>query len=119
MVEDWVRDLGRYLSYLVDDKFEEYAYDIIDSIAKARTAEEILEGIYRALRLSPKLEKKAEEIEKETGNRCYFRKPSPNHIESLENYLQSIAEDPKKLRSFALSLSIWAFANWNHCGGEK
>lgn len=113
MVEDWVREVGRYLSYLVDDKFEEYAYDIIDSIAKARTAEEILEGIYRALRLSPKLEKKAEE------NKCHFEKLSPNHVESLENYLQSIAEDPKKLRNFALSLSIWAFANWNHCGGEK
>lgn len=113
MVEDWVRDFGRYLSYLVDDKFEEYAYDIIDSIAKARTTEEILEGIYRALRLSPKLEKKAKE------NNCRFEKPSPNQVESLEKYLQSIAEDPKKLRNFALSLSIWAFANWNHCGGEK
>lgn len=114
-----MKDIGKYLSYLVDDKFEEYAYDIIDSIAKARTSEEILEGIYRALRLSPKLERKAEEIEKETGKRCHFKKPSPSQIESLENYLQSIMDDPKKIRNFALSLSIWAFADWNHCGGEK
>ncbi|MDW7989958.1 MAG: hypothetical protein RMH75_04765 [Archaeoglobaceae archaeon] len=119
MVEEWVRDLGRYLSYLVDDNFEEYAYDIVDSIAKARTSEEILEGIYRALRLSPKLEKKVEEIEKKTGKKCYFKKPTPRQIEFLESYLQSVVNDPKKLRNFALSLSIWAFANWNHCGGEK
>ncbi|MEM4616255.1 MAG: hypothetical protein QXY19_04540 [Archaeoglobaceae archaeon] len=64
MVEEWVREFGRYLSYLVDDKFEEYAYDVVDSIAKARTAEEILEGVYRALRLSPKLEKKPKKLKK-------------------------------------------------------
>lgn len=113
MAEEWVREIGRYLSYLVDDNFQEYAYDILDGIAKARTVEEILDGIYKALRLSPKLEKKALE------NRCRFKNLTHKDIENLERYLESIAGDSTKIRNFALKISIWALASWNHCGGER
>ncbi len=111
-MEDWIRNIGRYLSYLVDDNFEEYAYDIVDGIAKARTKEELLENVYKALRLAPKLEKKARE------KRCNFRKPSPMDIEALENEVEKLSDKPKELRALALKLALWAFAYWNHCPKE-
>ncbi|WP_238516189.1 hypothetical protein [Thermococcus gammatolerans] len=107
-MEEWIRNIGRYLSYLVDENFGEYAYDIVDGIAKARTGEELLENVYKALRLAPKLEKKAEK-------KCNFRKPSPADIEALEREVESVSNDPHKLRRLALKLALWAFAYWNHC----
>jgi len=115
-MEGWIQNIGKYLSYLVDENFEEYAYDIVDGIAKARTGEELLENVYKALRLAPKLEKKA----KEKG--CNFWKPSPTDIEALEREVESVSNDPRKLRRLALKLALWAFAYWNHCpnkGQEK
>ncbi|NJE01777.1 hypothetical protein [Thermococcus sp. JdF3] len=111
-MEDWIKNIGRYLSYLVDDAFGEYAYDIVDGIAKARTGEELLEGVYKALRLAPKLEKKAHE------NGCTFWKPSEKDIEALEDRVESLANSPKELRRLALKLALWAFAYWNHCPKE-
>ncbi|AEC52736.1 hypothetical protein PNA2_1821 [Pyrococcus sp. NA2] len=119
-MEDWIRNIGEYLSYLVDETFEEYAYDIVDSIAKARTPEELLEGVYKALRLAPKLQKKAEE------KGCIFVKPSPRDLEAFENAVNGLS-NPKDLRKLAVSLALWAFAYWNHCpkkekeieGGEE
>lgn len=108
-MEEWIRNIGRYLSYLVDENFGEYAYDIVDGIAKARTGEELLENVYKALRLAPKLEKKA----REKG--CTFQKPSPKDIQTLEDGIEAISSDPKKLRRLALKLALWAFAYWNHC----
>ncbi|AMM53712.1 hypothetical protein [Pyrococcus kukulkanii] len=108
-MEEWIRRIGEYLSYLIDEDLEEYAYDIIDSIAKARTPEEVLEGVYKALRLAPKLERKA----KEKG--CTFWKPLPRDIQALEGKIETISNDPKELRRLALKLALWAFADWKHC----
>ncbi|NJE30785.1 hypothetical protein E3E38_06985 [Thermococcus sp. 18S1] len=110
-MEDWIRNIGKYLSYLVDENFGEYAYDIVDGIAKARTGEELLENVYKALRLAPKLEKKARE-------RCIFWKPSPADIEALENEVERLSDKPKELRALALKLALWAFAYWDHCPKE-
>ncbi|WP_297068806.1 hypothetical protein [Thermococcus sp.] len=108
-----IKNIGQYLSYLVDDTFEEYAYDVVDSIAKARTPEELLEGVYKALRLAPKLQKKAE------AKDCPpVRKPSPEDIEALEREIENIS-NPRDLRRLAVSLALWAFADWNHCPKEK
>nr|7R21_A Chain A, Cas11a [Pyrococcus furiosus DSM 3638]7R21_C Chain C, Cas11a [Pyrococcus furiosus DSM 3638]7R21_D Chain D, Cas11a [Pyrococcus furiosus DSM 3638]7R21_E Chain E, Cas11a [Pyrococcus furiosus DSM 3638]7R21_F Chain F, Cas11a [Pyrococcus furiosus DSM 3638]7R21_G Chain G, Cas11a [Pyrococcus furiosus DSM 3638]7R21_H Chain H, Cas11a [Pyrococcus furiosus DSM 3638]7R2K_C Chain C, Cas11a [Pyrococcus furiosus DSM 3638]7R2K_E Chain E, Cas11a [Pyrococcus furiosus DSM 3638]7R2K_F Chain F, Cas11 len=105
----WIRNIGRYLSYLVDDTFEEYAYDVVDGIAKARTQEELLEGVYKALRLAPKLKKKAE------SKGCPPpRIPSPEDIEALEEKVEQLS-NPKDLRKLAVSLALWAFASWNNC----
>jgi len=115
-MDGWIRNVGKYLSYLVDENFEEYAYDIVDGIAKARTGEELLENVYKALRLAPKLEKKA----REKG--CAFWKPSPVDIEALENEVERLSDKPKELRALALKLALWAFAYWDHCpkkGREK
>ncbi|ASJ12051.1 hypothetical protein [Thermococcus thioreducens] len=121
-MDGWVKNIGRYLSYLVDENFEEYAYDIVDGIAKARTGEELLENVYKALRLAPKLERKA----REKG--CNFWKPSPADIEALEDEVKELSDKPRELRALALKLALWAFAYWNHCpnkgqgnsnGGEK
>jgi len=115
-MEVWIKNIGKYLSYLVDENFEEYAYDIVDGIAKARTGEELLENVYKALRLAPKLEKKASE------KGCAFWKPSPGDIEALENEVERLVDKPKELRALALKLALWAFAYWNHCpkkGQEK
>ncbi|WP_209476785.1 hypothetical protein [Thermococcus stetteri] len=109
-MEGWVRNIGEYLSYLVDENFGEYAYDIVDGIAKARTGEELLENVYKALRLAPKLEKKAR------GKECpHIRKPSPEDIEALENEVEKLSDKPKELRALALKLALWAFAYWVHC----
>ena len=108
-----VRNIGKYLSYLVDERFEEYAYDVVDSIAKARTPEELLEGVYKALRLAPKLQKKAE------AKGCSpIWKPSPDDIEALEKEVENIS-NPRDLRKLAVSLALWAFAYWNHCPKEE
>ncbi|WP_297499592.1 hypothetical protein [Thermococcus sp.] len=108
-----VRNMGKYLSYLVDERFEEYAYDVVDSIAKARTPEELLEGVYKALRLAPKLQKKAE------AKGCSpIWKPSPDDIEALEKEVENIS-NPRDLRKLAVSLALWAFAYWNHCPKEE
>ncbi|WP_285519652.1 hypothetical protein [Thermococcus nautili] len=108
-MEGWIRNVGKYLSYLVDENFGEYAYDIVDGIAKARTGEELLESVYKALRLAPKLEKKA----REKG--CTFWKPSPEDIGYLESEVERLSDDPKGLRALALKLALWAFAYWDHC----
>ena len=109
-MEEWIRNIGRYLSYLVDENFGEYAYDIVDGIAKARTGEELLENVYKALRLAPKLEKKA--LKEKCPN---IWKPSPSDIEALEREIESVSNDTRKLRRLALKLALWAFAYWNHC----
>ena len=112
-MESWIKNIGEYLSYLVDDKFKEYAYDIVDGIAKARTPEELLEGVYKALRLAPKLQKKAE------SEGCPpIWKPSPEDIEALENKIENLS-NPRDLRRLAVSLALWAFAYWNHCPKEE
>ncbi|WP_054839617.1 hypothetical protein [Thermococcus sp. JCM 11816] len=111
-MDEWVKNIGRYLSYLVDDEFEEYAYDIVDSIAKARTQEELLESVYKALRLAPKLKKKAD------SEGCFFQKPSPTDIEALEDRVEELS-NPKDLRKVAVSLALWAFAYWNHCPNKE
>ena len=119
-MDRWVMNLGKYLSYLVDETFEEYAYDIVDGIAKARTQEELLEGVYKALRLAPKLKKKADE------KGCTFWKPSPEDVEALEDAIDKLS-NPKDIRKLTISLALWAFAYWNHCknsgnktgGGEE
>lgn len=100
-----VENIGKYLSYLISDKFEEYAYDIIDSIAKARSKNELLEALYKGLRLSPKLKKKAEE----KNWSIYI--PTPDDIRKLEEELRN-ANDEKKIRLIGLSLALWAFADW-------
>jgi len=97
-----VENIGRYLSYLISDKFEEYAYDIIDSIAKARSKNELLEALYKGLRLSSKLKRKAKEP-------IYI--PTPDDIRKLEEELRN-ANDEKKIRQIGLSLALWAFADW-------
>ena len=112
-MEEWIQNIGKYLSYLVDENFQEYAYDIVDGIAKARTGEELLENVYKALRLAPKLEKKAKE------NGCNFWKPSPADIEALEREVEFVSNDSRKLRRLALKLALWAFAYWNHCPKER
>ncbi len=101
----YVENVGRYLSYLISDKFEEYAYDIIDGIAKARSKNELLEALYKGLRLLPKLKKKA----KEKNWSIYL--PTPNDIKKLEEELKS-TNDEKKIRQIGLSLALWAFADW-------
>ena len=112
---DWVESIGRYLSYLVDDKIEEYAYDIVDSIAKARNANELLEGIYRAERLKIKLKRKAE-----TEN-MYFWEISDRDTRELIRKLEEIGDDQKNVRKLALTLGVWAFAWYGdrrETGGE-
>ena len=49
--------LGKYLALLIN---EEYAYEIVDQIGKAKSIEEFADGIWRAMRLSKKLESKCE-----------------------------------------------------------
>jgi|GEM_PF-1933450 len=110
----WIKNIGKYLSYLVDETFQEYAYDIVDGIAKARTGEELLENVYKALRLAPKLEKKA--LKEKCPN---IWKPSPSDIEALEKEIESISDDPRKLRRLALKLALWAFAYWDHCPSKR
>ena len=100
-----VENIGKYLSYLISDRFEEYAFDIIDSIAKARSKNELLDALYKGLRLSPKLKKKAKE------NNWSIYLPTPDDIRKLEEELRN-ANDEKKIRQIGLSLALWAFADW-------
>jgi len=102
---EYIENIGKYLSYLISDKLEEYAYDIIDSIAKARSKNELLEALYRGLRLSSKLKKKAKE------NTWSIYIPTPDDIRKLEEELRN-ANDEKKIRQIGLSLALWAFADW-------
>ncbi|CAB3287757.1 conserved protein of unknown function [Methanocaldococcus lauensis] len=101
-LEVWIKNIGKYLSYLVSDKFGEHAYDIVDGIAKARNANELLEALYKGLRLSPKL-KKIENIEI----------PSPKDIENLEESLKNIGDNEKEVKKIGLSIALWAFADWD------
>ncbi len=96
-----MKNIGRYLSYLINDKFEEYAYDIVDGVAKARNTKELLEAIYKGLRLSPKLKKK--------GN---IKVPSPEDIKMLEETLRELRDNEKEVRKIGLSIALWAFADW-------
>jgi len=104
-MSDWIGNVGKYLSYLVSDKFEEYAYDIVDGIAKARNANELMESLYKGLRLVPKLRKKAEE----KGYQIYI--PSAQDIKALEEELESA--DEKKVRKIGLKLALLSLAYWD------
>ncbi|MEM2637619.1 MAG: hypothetical protein QXL15_04665 [Candidatus Korarchaeota archaeon] len=110
-MEEWIKNIGRYLSYLVDDTIEEYAYDIVDGIAKARSEEELLEGLYKALRLSSKIEKRCDE------ENYYFWKPSEKDVHELENALKNVSNQ-KEIRVIALRIATWAFAYWSHKKSE-
>jgi len=96
-----MKNIGKYLSYLVSDRFEEYAYDIVDGVAKARNANELLEALYKGLRLSPKLKKKGD-----------IDVPSPEDIKKLEETLKDIGDNEKEVRKIGLSIALWAFADW-------
>jgi len=115
-MSSWIENIGRYLSYLISDEFEEYAYDVVDGIAKARASNELLEAFYKGLRLRSKIEKKARE------KNCFIRIPSPADIREFESAVEEAEKKgEKEIRKLGLKLALWAFAYWGECkkGGEE
>ncbi len=106
-VEGWMESLARYLSYLIDDKFEEYAYDVIDGIAKARTTNELRESLVRGLRMKKKLERKAEEL----GIEVSF--PFAEDLKKFEEELERADEDGRRIRTIGLRLALLSLGRWD------
>ena len=105
-VEEWMESLARYLSYLVDDRFEEYAYDVIDGIAKARTTNELRESLVRGLRMRKKLERKAEELKLE------ILSPSAEDLKRFEEELERAEGDGRRIRALGLRLALLSLGRW-------
>ncbi len=93
--------IARYLCSLVDETLEENNYDIIDLIAKARSQEELIEGLYKALRQRGRIATKAEE------KKVKIWVPSQDDIET---FLNMIEEKKSQLRKIALSLGLLALS---------
>jgi len=94
-----VAALGRYLAILIE---EEYAYEIVDQIGKSKSPEEFIDGVWRAMRLSKKLE-----------SRCSKYSEIIPSSENVKRVLAFIEEDQRVLKFLSRYLGSLAFTTWN------
>ena len=100
-----VTNFGRYLALLIE---EEYAYEIIDQIGKAKNVEEFIDGVWKALRLAKKLESKCAE----------YSKLVPSN-ENVKQVLALVEKDQKALKFLSRYLGSLAFTTWNEVERAK
>ena len=87
-----VNIIARYLAAILE---EETAYDIIDEIGRAKSRDDFIEGLRKAMRLSKKIEDKFV--------------PSSGNIERV---VALIGEEEKNLKFLTRYLASLAFARW-------
>ncbi|ADC66008.1 conserved hypothetical protein [Ferroglobus placidus DSM 10642] len=100
-----VTAFGKYLALLIE---EEYAYEIIDQIGKAKNVEEFIDGIWKAMRLAKKLESKCAEYSKII--------PSNGNIKQV---LAFVERDQKALKFLSRYLGSLAFTTWSEIERAK
>lgn len=90
-----VKKIGKYLALLIN---EEYAYDIVDQIGKAKNMEDFADGLWRAMRLAKKFESE-------------YKNLIPTN-ENIKNVLNLIGEDNRNLKFLSRYLGSLAFSRW-------
>lgn len=94
-----VNVVARYLAAILE---EETAYDIIDEIGRAKTRDDFIEGLRKAMRLSKKIENKYVGIVPNSDN--------------IKGVVTLIGEKEGNLKFLTRYLASLAFAGW---GREK
>jgi len=94
-----VKVVAKYLAAILE---EETAYDIIDEIGRAKSEDEFIEGLRKAMRLSKKIEDKFV--------------PSSSNIERV---VALIGEGEKNLKFLTRYLASLAFARWGELDEMK
>lgn len=90
-----VNTVARYLAALLE---VETAYDIIDEIGRAKSKNEFLEGLRKAMRLSKKVENEYEDVV-----------PTSNNIEGV---ILLIGEKEENLKFLTRYIASMAFSKW-------
>lgn len=90
-----VNIVARYLAAILK---EETAYDIIDEIGRAKSRDDFIEGLRKAMRLSKKIESKYTGVV-----------PSSSNIKGV---VALIGEKEKNLKFLTRYLASLAFAGW-------
>jgi len=90
-----VNTVAKYLAAILE---EETAYDIIDEIGRAKSRDDFIEGLRKAMRLSKKIE-----------NKYMGVVPSSSNIKGV---VALIGEKDENLKFLTRYLASLAFASW-------
>ena len=90
-----VNTVAKYLAAILE---EETAYDIIDEIGRAKSKDDFVEGLRKAMRLSKKIENKYKGVVPSSGN--------------IKGVVALIGEKEENLKFLTRYLASLAFAGW-------